>query len=158
VEVTVPGDSSAVEQAGGSELASEAEATAERYIEAIDDRDPATVCALLAPGALSGVRGTSGRCEPALTAAIGRPATGGAPVWKSTRVVHPSKVVADQDNARVTMEVFHRFADRPNPSIEDDLIYLERSGDHWLVTKASATLYRAVGYPEPPLEAFTPPK
>jgi hypothetical protein len=157
---SVPGGdgSGVVEQAGGSGPAMEAEATAERYIEAIDDRDAAAVCALLAPGALVGVRGTSGPCVPALAAAIGRPATGGAPVWKSTRIEHPSKVVINAKNARITLEVFHRFSDRPNPSIEDDVIYLERRGDRWLVTKASATLYRAVGYPEPPLEAFTPPK
>ncbi len=152
------GGGGAVEEAGGSEAATAAEATAERYIEAINDRDPAAVCALLAPGALAGVRGASGPCVPALSAAIGRPATGGAPVWKSTRIEHPTKVVVAAKNARVTLEVFHRFSDRPNPSIEDDLIYLERRGDRWLITKASATLYRAVGYPEPPLEAFTPPK
>ena len=63
------GGSGAVEEAGGSEPAAEAEATAESYIEAIDDRDAAAVCALLAPGALAGVRGASGPCVPTLSAA-----------------------------------------------------------------------------------------
>jgi hypothetical protein len=59
--------------------------------------------------------------------------------------------------ARVTASVVHRFADRNYTSVEDDVIYLRPAGERWLLAKPSATLYRAVGYPEPPLRAFTPP-
>ena len=59
--------------------------------------------------------------------------------------------------ARVTATVTHHFTDRNYVSVEDDVIYLEPSGDRWLLAKPSATLYRAVGYPEPPLRAFSPP-
>lgn len=53
--------------------------------------------------------------------------------------------------------MIHRFGDREQPSVEEDVIYLEReAGGEWLLSKPSATLYRAVGYPEPPLRAFTP--
>ena len=51
----------------------------------------------------------------------------------------------------------HRFSDRSYRSIEEDVIYLDRVGGRWLLAKPSGTLYRAVGYPEPPLRALTPP-
>ena len=161
-EQTVPdtnagAGASAVRDAGGPDAAADAEATAERYVRAIDARDPAAVCGLLAPGALAGVRGVGGPCEEALRAALGRRPPGGAPAWKRTEVQHPTKVALSGDRARVTLEVLHRFADRRYPSLEDDLIYLRRSDDRWLVAQASATLYRAVGYAEPPLRAFAPP-
>ena len=53
--------------------------------------------------------------------------------------------------------VTHHFSDRKYVSVEDDVIYLQRVGGRWLLAKPSATLYRAVGYPEPPLDALTPP-
>jgi hypothetical protein len=52
--------------------------------------------------------------------------------------------------------VIHRFRDRRQPSIEEDVIYLERRGTRWLLAKPSATFYRAVGYADPPLRALTP--
>jgi hypothetical protein len=59
--------------------------------------------------------------------------------------------------ARVSATVTHHFSDRKYVSVEDDVIYLEKSGGRWLLAKPSATLYRAVGYDSPPLVAFTPP-
>jgi hypothetical protein len=41
--------------------------------------------------------------------------------------------------------------------VEEDVIYLQRVGGRWLLAKPSATLYRAVGYAQPPLRAFSPP-
>ena len=61
------------------------------------------------------------------------------------------------DRARISSTVTHHFSDRKYVSVEDDVIYLQRLGGRWLLAKPSATLYRAVGYPEPPLDAFTPP-
>ena len=61
------------------------------------------------------------------------------------------------NRARVTATVTHRFSDRKYVSVEDDVIYLEQVGGHWLLAKPSATLYRAVGYAQPPLRAFSPP-
>jgi hypothetical protein len=57
----------------------------------------------------------------------------------------------------VSATVTHHFSDRKYVSVEDDVIHLERVGGHWLLAKPSGTLYRAVGYPEPPLRAFSPP-
>jgi hypothetical protein len=59
--------------------------------------------------------------------------------------------------ARVTATVTSRFSDRKYVSVEDDVIYLEHVGPGWRLAKPSGTLYRAVGYPEPPLNSFTPP-
>ena len=152
-EVTEPAEPGPPESDDEEEAASAAEA----YVAAIDARDPAQACALLAPGALDRVRGARGDCESDLERLIARKPPGGAPVWDGTRVENLISVVAAEDHARVTLEVFHRFSDRQNPSVEDDVIFLERRGDRWLVTQADATLYRAVGYPEPPLRAYTPP-
>ena len=54
--------------------------------------------------------------------------------------------------------VITRFADRDEPSIEDDVVYLGRLARRrrvW-VSKPSATLYRAIGAEVPP-SALTPP-
>jgi hypothetical protein len=61
------------------------------------------------------------------------------------------------DRARVSATVTHRFSDRKYVSVEDDVIYLQRLAGRWLLAKPSGTLYRAVGYREPPLRAFSPP-
>jgi hypothetical protein len=53
--------------------------------------------------------------------------------------------------------VTHHFSDRKYVSVEEDVIYLQRVGRRWLLAKPSATLYRAVGYAQPPLRAFSPP-
>ena len=152
-EVTEPAEPGPPED----EEESEAVEAAEAHIAAIDSRNAEVACALLAPGALDGVRGARGDCPSDLERLVGRPPRGGAPAWDGTRVVALVSVVAEGDRARVTLEVFHRFSDRKNPSVEDDVVFLERMGDRWLVSQADATLYRAVGYPEPPLGAYTPP-
>jgi hypothetical protein len=59
--------------------------------------------------------------------------------------------------ARLSATVTHHFSDRKYVSVEDDVIYLELVGGRWLLAKPSGTLYRAVGYPQPPLTALSPP-
>ena len=48
--------------------------------------------------------------------------------------------------------VVTRFADRDEPSVEDDIVYLPRPADNsdWVIAKPSATLYRAIGAEAPP--------
>ena len=129
------------------------------YVRAINGRDAAAVCAVLAPGALDGVRlpESGPDCASSMRHSIGFEGPGGTPVWKRTRIHALTAVSVDEGRARVTATVSHDFADRSQPSVEEDVIYLERSGEAWVVSKASATLYRAIGYPEPPLRALTPP-
>jgi hypothetical protein len=148
---------------GGEALAPDDEAAVtavvNRYIEGLNAADGAAVCALLAPGALEEVDlPASGGCPRSLERSIGADPEGGAPAWKRTEVVAVNAVSVAEDRARVTATVTHRFSDRKYTSIEEDVIYLDRSGDGaWLVAKPSLTLYRAVGYADPPLRALTPP-
>ena len=67
------------------------------------------------------------------------------------------EVTVGAGEARVTATVVTEFADRDQPSIEDDVIYLVELGGEWLIAKPSSTLYRAVGKPEVPPEAIAPP-
>lgn len=129
------------------------------YIAALDRHDAARVCSLIEPGGLpiGDLPRRRGGCRLSLGASIGsRPADGG-PAWRRTELVEANPEALGDDRARVTATVTHRFSDRKYVSVEDDVIYLERVGGHWLLAKPSATLYRAVGYPQPPLRAFSPP-
>lgn len=129
------------------------------YVAAVNAGDGDAVCPLLAPGALSEIELPLPQpgCGPALSASIGFRGEGGTPAWRRTRIHEVTAVSVSEDRARVTATVSHDFSDRPEPSVEEDVVYLDRVGDEWLIAKPSATLYRAVGYPEPPLRALTPP-
>jgi len=129
------------------------------YVDALDRHDARLVCELLAPGALrlSELPVRRGGCASSLAASIGHRPPGGTPAWRRTTIAEIRAVSVEGIGARVTASVVHRFADRKYTSVEDDVIYLRPAGERWLLAKPSATLYRAVGYPEPPLSAFTPP-
>jgi hypothetical protein len=129
------------------------------YIQALDRHDAARVCALLVPGSLDLRRlpVRRGGCVPSLRASIGTRPRGGAPAWRKTSLVEVKPEDLGDGRARVSATVTHHFADRKYVSVEDDVIYLERAGGRWLLAKPSGTLYRAVGYPEPPLSALEPP-
>jgi hypothetical protein len=133
--------------------------TVRSYIDALDRHDARLVCELLEPGALrlSELPVRRGGCASSLAASIGHRRPGGTPAWKRTTIAEIRAVSVEGVGARVTATVVHRFADRKYTSVEDDVIYLRPAGERWLLAKPSATLYRAVGYPEPPLSAFTPP-
>ena len=121
------------------------EATVSSYITALDRHRAARVCALIAS------------CQGSLPGTIGsRPANGG-PAWRRSALSSVKVERLTDDRARVSATVVHHFADRKYVSVEDDVIYLERRGGRWLLAKPSGTLYRAIGYPQPPLSAFTPP-
>ena len=45
--------------------------------------------------------------------------------------------------AQVVATTLTTFADRDERSVEDDVVYLVRSGEAWLVAKPSSTLYRS---------------
>jgi hypothetical protein len=156
-------ESQAEGPASKGELSGEAHAavvaTVSDYIAALDRRDGARVCALLAPGSLDlgQLPMRRGGCRSSLRASIGTPPRGGGPAWRKTSLVEAKAEDLGDDRARVSATVTHRFSDRKYVSVEDDVIYLEHLGGRWLLAKPSGTLYRAVGYAEPPLSAFTPP-
>jgi hypothetical protein len=156
-EAPAEGPSSSGELSG--EDRSTAVAAVGAYIRALDRHDAASVCALLAPGALDLKRLSRqrGGCRSSLRASIGTPPRGGGPAWRKTTLVEVKTEDLGDGRARVSATVTHHFSDRKYVSVEDDVIYLQREGGRWLLAKPSGTLYRAVGYPEPPLDAFTPP-
>jgi ketosteroid isomerase-like protein len=152
-------DTPAAEGELSEDDAAAVEAATRAYIQGLNKGDAAAVCALFAEDALdlAELPQRRGGCEPSLDASIGtRPANGG-PAWRRTTIRELNEVSVGEGTARVTATVNHDFSDRDYVSIEEDVIYLSRAGGTWLLAKPSGTLYRAVGYPEPPLRALTPP-
>jgi hypothetical protein len=129
------------------------------YIAALDRHEAARVCALIVKGGvdLNDLPKRRGGCRSSLRDSIGVRPAGGGPAWRRTEVVEVKPEALGDDRARVTTTVTHHFADRTYVSVEDDVIYLERTGGRWLLAKPSGTFYRAVGYAQPPLRAFAPP-
>lgn len=129
------------------------------YIAALDRHDAARVCGLLVPGSLplGDLPKRRGGCRSSLRASIGSRPSDGGPAWRRTEIAELKPEDLGDGRARVTATVTHHFSDRRYVSVEDDVIYLQRTGGRWLVAKPSATFYRAVGYAQPPLRAFSPP-
>jgi hypothetical protein len=134
-------------------------ATVRAYVHALDDRDGRRVCALLAPGALAEVRLPVGRADPcaALGASIGYRDPRGLPVWQHARVTRIRSVELQGSQAQVVATTLTTFADRDERSVEDDVVYLVRSGETWLVAQPSSTLYRSVGIADVPPSVLAPP-
>lgn len=129
------------------------------YIKALNRHDAARVCNQIAHGGLdlSLLPRRHGGCVSSLRASIGTPPRDGGPAWRKTSLVEATPEDLGDDRARVSATVTHHFADRKYVSVEDDVIYLERAGSRWLLAKPSGTLFRAVGYSSPPLDALRPP-
>jgi hypothetical protein len=146
------GDLSGADRAAVTAVVSE-------YISALNRHRAARVCALLEPGALdpADLPRQRGGCRASLAASIGTRPRFGGPAWRRTALFELKAEDLGDHRARVTATVTHHFSDRKYVSVEDDVIYLERVGGRWLLAKPSGTLYRAVGYPEPPLRALAPP-
>jgi hypothetical protein len=138
---------------------SAATAVVRNYIAALDRRDAARVCALIAQSGLDvgDLPRRRGGCRTSVRASIGTTPRRGGPAWRRTQLVEVKPEALGGQRARITATVTHRFSDRKYVSVEDDVIYLERAGGSWLLAKPSATFYRAVGYAQPPLRAFSPP-
>jgi hypothetical protein len=130
------------------------------YVEAINDRDGRDVCGAFAPGGLGtlDLPAERGNCPASIEASLGYRGKKGQPIWKTSEMTEDVSAQIDGDAARVVATVFTEYADVREPTIEDDIIYLARSGDRWLVVQPSTTLYRAVGTADVPLEALAPPE
>lgn len=135
------------------------ERTVNRYIEALDARDGARVCAVLEPGALDGFKLPRQRssCAASLDASIGYRDPRGIPAFEGVHLSQVAAIRVGRNSARATTAIVTNFADRTEPSIEDDIIYLRRAdGGDWLIAKPSSALYRAIGA-EPGPEVIVPP-
>jgi hypothetical protein len=129
------------------------------YVGALDSRRGARACELFISGALSDVhfpldRGT---CARSLSASIGYRDPRGFPVYRSSRVARIPAVAIEGSAARVTATTVTQFADNREPAVEDDVIYLRKQGDAWLIAKPSAALYRAIGVGNIPPQVLAPP-
>ena len=129
------------------------------YIAAVNADNGEAVCELLAPGALdgAGLPTKLPSCPESVQASIGHRSGGGTPVWTRTRLHALTAVAVDEDRARVTATVTHDFAGRARALGRGGRDLPRPGGDEWLIAKPSASFYRAIGYPEPPLRALTPP-
>jgi hypothetical protein len=133
--------------------------TVRAYVEGLDARDGEAVCDLLAPGAIAEVDlpHRRGGCAESLRASIGYRDPRGLPVWDSARVRGLLTVALDGERANVTVTTVTRFADRDQPSIEDDVVHLRQEAGRWLIAKPSSTLHRAVGIADVPPQVLAPP-
>ena len=134
--------------------------TVRAYVDGFNEGDGEAVCNLLVAGAIDEVDlpRRRGGCGPSLSASIGYRDPRGLPVWRSARVEGLLTVEVEGDTASVTATTVTRFADRDEPSVEDDVVHLVRDGDGWRIAKASSTLYRAVGISEVPPRVLAPPR
>ncbi len=129
------------------------------FLTALDAGEFARACVLLAPDVLDAVElpEPRGRCPASLEASVGYRDPRGLPVWDGVEAAEVRVAELDAESAKVIATVVTRFADRDEPSIEDDIIYLTRAGDRWLIAKPSSSLYRAVGIADIPPSVLTPP-
>ncbi len=141
-----------------NELEREADRTVRRYVEGLDARDGEAVCPLFAPGALDEVDfpESRGDCAASLAASIGYRDPRGLPVWDGATAPNIRVSEIDGPSATVVATVVSHFADRED-SVEDDIVYLVRDGNGWLIAKPSATLYRAIGTADIPPSVLSPP-
>ena len=149
---------SATEDPRANALERSAARAVRAYVDALNAGDGQGVCDLLAPGALDAVDlpVSRGSCGASLSASIGYRDPRGLPVWEGTEIT-ALRVEVDGDRAKVVADVVTEFADRDEPSIETDIVYLARDGRQWLLAKASTTLYRAVGIADVPVTVLAPP-
>lgn len=145
---------------GPEQAAARAAARAYRsYVAAINDRDGERVCRLLAPGSEAelDLPVARGGCAGRITASIGYEDPRGFPVWERTVLSGIENTRIEERVVQVNAAVLTRFADREQPSVESDIAYLGQHGGRWRLVKPSGVLYRAVGKPEVPPRAITPP-
>lgn len=137
----------------------EAQRIAGRYLAAIDARDGAEICALLAPGAIDQLElpRERGSCAASLRASIGYAAPGGLPVYEGSRVNGFVSTTLEDYGAQVVAAVQTDFSDRDEPSVEDDVVYLTDAGGEPRVAQPSTSLYRAVGIADIPPSVISPP-
>jgi hypothetical protein len=139
------------------EAARRVERAVRSYVEAISDRDGATLC-----GVVEGITDLHlpvdrGSCAESVSESIGYRDPRGYPVFEKAAVAGAPEIKLDRRDARATVTVVTDFADRKEASVEDDLIYLVRRGGEWVIAKPSSTLYRALAIPDVPPDVLEPP-
>jgi len=157
-QTTTTGPTTTTTDETETRLGREAEKSLLAYFTWIDRGQGERLCKLIDRRELSRMKlpVKRGGCGQSLTRSIGFKSRKGRPVFKSVNL-REWTVKARKRSARVVATVAIRFADRPQASIEDDVVYLERRKGDWFIAKPSATLYRAIGA-EVPASAHKPPR
>lgn len=137
-----------------------AAAAVRRYVGALDAREAQRICPLLAPGIAAELEPPVDRGDPcaSIAASVGYRDPRGLPVWQGAEVARIRSIDVEGSQARVVATVITRFADRDEPSVEDDVVYLARIGGRWYVAKPSSTLYRSIGIADVPPSVLSPPR
>jgi hypothetical protein len=161
-QATTPGGGGAGEPASSSRQrnpARDVRQAIDDYIDALDAADGERLCSLFVSGALDDLDLPVRRdgCSASVAASLGYRDPRGFPVWTGSAIGGFHTIAIQGDQARATVTILTRYAGNREPSIEDDVIYLRRSGGHWLLVKPSVTLYRAIGVPNAPPQVLAPP-
>ena len=131
-------------------------AVVERYIEAINVRDGATICSRLAPGSIAQISlpKRKGNCARSLTASIGYHEAKGPQALTGVKL---RKAVPGGSGDQATVTLAPTFEGQQRTLITRERVYLVRLKGRWLIAKPSPILYRAVGQ-RPPASASRPPR
>jgi hypothetical protein len=142
----------------------DAEDAYRRYIDALNAKDGTQLCALLNPAFQNELElpVPRGSCAERLSASLGYADPSGAPVWKATELSGiESSIVGKGLRVQLSGGIRTEFADRGEPSIESDIVFLEPVGkgenQTYRLMKAPGSLWRAVGEPDIPPSVITPP-
>ncbi len=127
------------------------------YIAALNAHDGAALCALFTPGSLDSLPLPKGAGCSGLSASIGYAGPHGLPVWTHAKLQRIESVVTESGGVRATIRIVDRYRDNPQPSYEDDVVFLVRGGADWLIEKPSITIYRAIGTQDPPPTVLAAP-
>lgn len=155
-----PGDGDAA-NGGGASAQDRREQAVERavlrYVDAVDERDGTHLCGLVQGIADLDLPVRRPGCSESVSESIGYRDPRGFPVFESAVVSGAPQVEASPRDARATVTVVTEFADRDEPSVEDDVVYLVRRAGEWVIAKPSSTLYRAIGVSDVPPDVLQPP-
>ena len=137
----------------------QASAAVDAFLRDLDRGDATAICRAFDPGALNKVDfpKPGPNCPSTVEASLGYRDPRGLPVWKGSKPTGDISAQIDGDRARVTATVLTNYEDQRDSSVEDDVLYLRRIGERWILLKPSATFYRAIGVADVPLDAFKPP-
>lgn len=166
-----PGDDATQNDDGAADPGSRAERRAvagaqrayRRYIRAINEADGTTLCNLIAASFQTALElpVPRGSCAERVGASIGYQHPSGAPVWRATELSgFESAIVGKGRRVQLSAAITTQFADRKEPSIESDIVFLEPAGKRnaYRLMKAPGSLWRAVGQPDIPPSVISPPK
>jgi hypothetical protein len=127
------------------------------YVAALDSHDGPALCALFKPGALDVLHLPKGSGCSGLSSSLGYRPPHGLPQWDDARIAAIKSVVPAGAGVRATVTIVDRYHGNPQPSVEDDVVFLQPAGGSWLITQPSVTIYRAIGVPDPPPSVLAAP-